>query len=87
MFALAPKTHPTVERSGPLFAAGTGFNAHCVGNLFDNIAETYFLLFDEARETNAMRLAFGWNCWFFLPLGTHCFASLVHYLQYVLCRA
>ena len=68
---LTREMHPTVKHCRPFFAAGTGLDAHCVSNSFDGVAETYFFLFDETGEPNAMRPAFSFACWFFLLLGPH----------------
>ena len=55
-----------------------GFNTRCVGDLLYHIAKTYFLFFDKTRETNAMRLAFSFTCWFFLLLGAHGLANSIY---------
>jgi hypothetical protein len=51
--------HPSVERGCPFFAAGAGLNPNGVSRALDNVAQTYFLLDEEAWKTHAMRLVLG----------------------------
>jgi hypothetical protein len=60
--------HPSVERRGALLASAAGLNSHGVGDSLDGVSQTYFLLDEEPRKTNVMRVRLG-----FLPVILGCF--------------
>jgi hypothetical protein len=51
--------HPSVERVCPFFAAGARLNPHGVSHFLDDVAQAGFLLDEEPRKPNAMRLVLG----------------------------
>jgi hypothetical protein len=54
IWLLRRKRHPAIERSRPPLATGAGPDADGVSGALDGIAETDFLLDDEAGEADAM---------------------------------
>jgi hypothetical protein len=53
---LSREIHPSVQRRGALLAATTGLDPHSVRDSLDCVAEADFLIDEETRETNAVRL-------------------------------
>jgi hypothetical protein len=78
---LSRKTRPTVKRGCPFFTAGARLYTHCVGDILYHIAQTYLFFYDEAGQTNAMRLALSFTCWFFLLFSAHSFTNSVYSLR------
>jgi hypothetical protein len=54
--------HPSVESGGAFFAAAAGLNPHGVRDALDGVSEADFLVDEETRKPNPMRLA-----WRLLP--------------------